>query len=258
MSRRRRWYPREYFYYVVVRGRNPGIYHEWEGSKGAAIQVSYFPAAKYKGFRDLEKAKAWYAQNSHLVSDEVLPSTVAEAKEYINKQKSQGKSIITSLGIGKTLPNRGVWGFKDHSDKQMGPSQFGFTHLADDYQLNLIALIMALKSSEGDRQGLITTTSETVFMGINLQWVDQWEQNGWKTKYRRTPKYLKMWQLAHQLYLEKKPQVIYAPANKEIPGMGELIDYYQDLKKQLTAHLFTNDFEVWNTFKAKKKEESVS
>ena len=43
-------------YYVVRKGRRPGIYESWEECKH---QISGFDQARFKGFDDLEQAKEW-------------------------------------------------------------------------------------------------------------------------------------------------------------------------------------------------------
>ncbi|MBN2092325.1 RNase H1/viroplasmin domain-containing protein, partial [candidate division KSB1 bacterium] len=37
-------------YYVIFRGRTPGIYNEWYGKNGAEEQIIGFPNARYQGF----------------------------------------------------------------------------------------------------------------------------------------------------------------------------------------------------------------
>ena len=46
-------------YYVVLRGRQPGLYEEWFGEGGAAEQVDGFADAVYRGFYTLEEAAEW-------------------------------------------------------------------------------------------------------------------------------------------------------------------------------------------------------
>ncbi|MFN3372514.1 MAG: ribonuclease H family protein, partial [Chloroflexus sp.] len=48
-------------YYLVVRGRQPGLYRQWHGADGAQAQVDGFPNALYKRFATLAAAREWVA-----------------------------------------------------------------------------------------------------------------------------------------------------------------------------------------------------
>ena len=47
-------------YYVVIKGRVPGIYNDWESCKS---QVNGFKGAKYKGFKTAQEAQQYIADN---------------------------------------------------------------------------------------------------------------------------------------------------------------------------------------------------
>ena len=44
-------------YYIVKRGKKPGVYYNWPDCQK---QVQGFPGAVYKGFVTKEEAEAWY------------------------------------------------------------------------------------------------------------------------------------------------------------------------------------------------------
>ena len=46
-------------FYVVIHGRQPGIYQEWSGEEGAAEQVEGVDEAIFKGFETIEEAVEW-------------------------------------------------------------------------------------------------------------------------------------------------------------------------------------------------------
>jgi ribonuclease HI len=46
-------------YYVVIHGRQPGLYDQWFGEEGAAEQVDGLADAVYKGFYTLQEAAEW-------------------------------------------------------------------------------------------------------------------------------------------------------------------------------------------------------
>ena len=45
--------------YLVIKGRQPGLYTQWFGPGAAAEQVKDFPNAVYKGFYTREAAVQW-------------------------------------------------------------------------------------------------------------------------------------------------------------------------------------------------------
>ena len=47
-------------YYVVIKGRTPGIYTNWEDCKA---QVNGYKGAKYKGFKSIQEAQQYIADN---------------------------------------------------------------------------------------------------------------------------------------------------------------------------------------------------
>lgn len=47
-------------YYVVIKGRTPGIYTNWEDCKS---QVNGFKGSKYKGFVTMEQAQQYIQEN---------------------------------------------------------------------------------------------------------------------------------------------------------------------------------------------------
>ena len=47
-------------YYVVIKGRTPGIYTNWEDCKS---QVNGYKGAKYKGFKSIQEVQQYIADN---------------------------------------------------------------------------------------------------------------------------------------------------------------------------------------------------
>ena len=47
-------------YYVVLVGRTPGIYTNWEDCKS---QVNGYKGAKYKGFKTIQEAQEYIQEN---------------------------------------------------------------------------------------------------------------------------------------------------------------------------------------------------
>ena len=47
-------------YYVVIKGRTPGIYQTWEDCEK---QVKGYKGSKFKGFKNIEEAQQYIADN---------------------------------------------------------------------------------------------------------------------------------------------------------------------------------------------------
>ena len=60
--------------YLVVKGRQPGLYTNWFGPGGAAEQVTGLPGALYKGFYTDEAAAHWLRQFDRATLASLPPS----------------------------------------------------------------------------------------------------------------------------------------------------------------------------------------
>ena len=77
-------------YYIVKKGKNPGVYYNWPDCQK---QVQGFPGAVYKGFVTREEAEAWYGKP---VKEASHAPAVAPKKAAIRSRLSHTAAMITS------------------------------------------------------------------------------------------------------------------------------------------------------------------
>ena len=88
-------------YYVVVHGRQPGIYRQWFGEAGASEQVEGFPDAIYKGFFTREEAMEWLAKFSRETLARYAPNLLDLLESLPPPPRPEGPSAL--LRAGKVL-----------------------------------------------------------------------------------------------------------------------------------------------------------
>ena len=98
-------------YYVVIKGRNPGIYREWEECKE---QTDGFSGAKFKGFEVEADAKNWFEIETikkgslsiiYLATDDTwdtIPES-SEDKQYISVDGLRALGITLTAAQLKEL-----------------------------------------------------------------------------------------------------------------------------------------------------------
>jgi len=140
-------------FYVVVLGRQPGIYQEWFGEDGAAEQVEGLEEAIFKGFGTLEEALEWLrgfgAETLLRLAPDLLD--LIEPRALPRKPKSPedwlkaGKVLIYTDGRAIDKPGPGGYGvvlcFREHRKELSG----GFRRTTN-HRMELTACIEGLKA----------------------------------------------------------------------------------------------------------------
>ena len=192
--------------YIVVRGRNPGIYHTWAGEDGAAKQVQGYPGALYKGFTRREDALAWLES----LDADALPA-------------ERRASLRASLG--GTVPREAVCGDQDHERRPViiytdggaignpGPGGYGVVlrfgehrkelsggyRLTTNNRMELLACIVALEAlkrpcSDAERMPVVLySDSRYVVNGVNKGWAEGWRRHGWERSNGETAENVDLW-----------------------------------------------------------------
>src|SRR5262249_39841297 len=119
-------------YYVVVKGRVPGIYTTWYGETGAAEQVQNYPEPVYKGFYTQEEALKWLMGFGEETFAAVAPDLLNAARAHSNKRMREspdkllkaGKVLIYTDGSAVGNPGPGGYGvvmqFENHRKELSG------------------------------------------------------------------------------------------------------------------------------------------
>ncbi len=90
-------------YYVVWRGRKPGVYSNWAS---AFEQVHEFSGARYKGYKDRDEAYAAYGNSPAPVSN------LAAQDKSLNRG-SKSVTAVVQGNADKSLPTKSLEGIKE-------------------------------------------------------------------------------------------------------------------------------------------------
>jgi ribonuclease HI len=195
--------------YAVVKGRNPGIYKEWFGGKGAEIQVKGFPGAVYKGFETLPEAERWLqsggdqrSRNTCKQAESVeSPAEVAGQKDAEQSDKlpsSLPQVLIYTDGACTHNPGPGGYGVVllngDHRKELSGGFRF-----TTNNRMEIMAAIVALKSLTTRCDVTIYSDSKYLVDAITRGWAKRWRANSWKRSKTETAVNPDLWEQLLQL-----------------------------------------------------------
>lgn len=172
-------------YYAVVRGRKPGIYHEWFGPGGAEVQVKGFPKARFKGFPSMQEAKSWMAKPLSNTRPEIRSTQQSDSRRSSNPLPPQKVGAITIYTDGGCLNNPGPGGygvvmFDGNQSKELS----GGFRLTTNNRMELTACIVALKAIPENSSVVLYSDSKYVVHGITKGWAERWRANAWmRTKH---------------------------------------------------------------------------
>lgn len=193
-------------YYIVKKGKNPGVYYNWPDCQK---QVQGFPGAVYKGFVTQEEAEAWYGKP---VKEASHAPAVAPRKEIPDIKKQEvlypphihplDDSILSYNGVSMalSLPEE-LTIYTDGSClvNPDGPGGFAAVFLScegkelltltggepssTNNRMELRAAYEALKLADDGTVHTISfhTDSKYLQQAFTKGWVEKWKKNGWKT-----------------------------------------------------------------------------
>ncbi len=175
--------------YIVLRGRQPGVYSRWDGLQGAQAQVEGFGGAVYKGFFNLEEAINWVKEQP---ADQISPpikAWLAEQctsprdglNEKIESHLEQGGVVIFTDGSASGNPGRGGYGAVIIQSGKREEISGGFLHTTNN-RMELYACIAALERLPEPARVLLITDSAYVARAFSEGWLQQWERRGWRRR----------------------------------------------------------------------------
>ena len=184
-------------YYVVWRGREPGIFSTWDD---CAAQVSGYTAAEYKSFDTLREAREAYQANYADYAGKTKTSlTQVQLRAY-------GKPIVPSYCVDAACsgnPGPGGWGaILDYNGTRKELS--GGEAETTNNRMELTGAIVALESLKRPCKVEMHVDSAYVKDGIT-KWIHGWKRNGWKTADKKPVKNEDLWQ---RLEIALKPHKI--------------------------------------------------
>ncbi len=180
-------------FYVVLKGRKPGIYTQWGGAGGAEEQIKGHPGAVYRGFATREEADYYLRTGGEVLPappplievDSNTPAAV-EPSPPVDYQPdlAAGKVVIFTDGASTGNPGPGGYGvvllFGD-SRKELSA---GFRCTTNN-RMELLAVIAALRALKRPAQAVLPapvvlySDSSYVVNAVNKGWARRWRARGW-------------------------------------------------------------------------------
>lgn len=188
-------------YYVVVKGRQPGIYTKWDGPDGAAAQVNGVSGAQYRGFKNALETRWWLEDNGEeellrelkeLAEGGGQPGRNAGCDPRTRKLLDAGKVVIYTDGGAINNPGPGGYGAVLRSGDRKKELSAGFRRTTNN-RMELLACIRALGALKRQCEVVLHSDSKYVVNGIEKGWAVRWRSNGWKRNKRESAKNVDMW-----------------------------------------------------------------
>jgi ribonuclease HI len=217
-------------FYVVIKGRKPGIYREWFGQDGAQAQVSGFPGAVYKGFPTLSDAEQWFqpgrepgmkrAPAKHAI---IHPSPQSPDKCPRHNQRgivrhagfdpASSPDFWVSASAGMTdlrqvtiytdgacvkNPGQGGYGVVILDGENRRELSGGF-RLTTNNRMEIMAAIAGLQALDVGCDVTIYSDSKYLVDAITLGWVERWRARNWQRSPSATAVNPDLWEILLQL-----------------------------------------------------------
>ena len=187
-------------YYIVIHGRQPGLYDQWFGEGGAAEQVDGLADTVYKGFYRLQEAAEWLRE----LHAETIPGLPPDLVDLLGLHVEQprregprallkaGKILIYTDGGAIDNPGRGGYGvvmrYKGHTKELSG----GFRRTTNN-RMELLACIEGLKALKRRCTVVLYCDSKYVINGMSKGWAERWQARGWKLSNDQDVKNADLW-----------------------------------------------------------------
>lgn len=173
-------------YYVVWKGKSPGVYYSWDECKK---QIAGFPDATYKSFKDEAMAKKAFADGweYYVGFDERKLSFSGEARARVGDPIAESLSVDAACsGNPGVLEYRGVHTGSGREIFRMGPFPEGTVNIGE-----FLALVHGLAWLKKNNSKIpVYTDSRTAISWVNKKIVN--------TKLEPNPKNQKLFQLVHR------------------------------------------------------------
>ncbi len=191
-------------YYVIFRGRNPGIYHEWYGKNGAEEQIIGFPNARYQGF--VLKAEAEKAYQEWLIKNP-LPVQPESSGEIPEKPESPAvqidliplKSVIIYTDGGcRYNPGPGGYGAIIITENQRKELSAGYRKTTNN-RMEILACIVALADLKERSKVTLYSDSQYIVNAMTKGWAKRWQRLNWMRNQEEKAENPDLWERMLQL-----------------------------------------------------------
>ncbi len=175
-------------YYIVVNGRNSGVYTKWFGEGEAAEQVEGFPEAVYKGFYTHEEAINWLKEFPKETLLNVAPNLVDYLERHAETTVSTNDIVADLLEYGKVVmftdgcvnPEAGSGGYGVVLKYRGATKEIsgGFQETTHN-RMEMMACIEGLRALKRPSEVVIFSDSKYVVDSMSKGWVEKWRSQGW-------------------------------------------------------------------------------
>jgi ribonuclease HI len=188
--------------YLVIHGRQPGIYTQWFGPGQAAEQVADFSEAIYKGFYTREEALNWLRE----FPLETLLKLAPRLVEYLEEESDAlptlaqtiaaylkaGKVVIFTDGSAHSKTGAGGYGvilkYKDSVKELSG----GFRKTTNN-RMEILACIVGLQALKVKSHVIIFSDSQYVVNSLAKGWAEKWRSQGWMRNKKEPAENADLW-----------------------------------------------------------------
>lgn len=211
-------------FYVVLRGRKPGLYSTWSGVNGAESQVKGFNGALFKGFADAAEVTRWLRRLKY--PREALPPEVAQLLESvepdheIERQYRQmlknNKVVIFTDGACAGNPGPGGYGAVLLSGNRRKELSGGFRSTTNN-RMELTAVIRALKAIKKPAEVVVFSDSRYVVDTMNSGRLRKWLLAGWRRVGNQPVANVDLWKELVELATVHQVEFIWVKGHAEYP-----------------------------------------
>jgi len=191
-------------YYVVFRGRIPGIYTEWYGNNGAEAQVTGFPNARYQGFvlkHEAEQAYEDWIQKNPLPTQSELFQGIQEKSDISSPQTDliplQSVTIYTDGGC-RNNPGPGGYGAIIIAENERKELSAGYRRTTNN-RMEIMACIVALESLDRCSNVTLYSDSQYVINAMTKGWAKKWRRLNWMRNKEENAENPDLWERMLQL-----------------------------------------------------------
>ncbi|MRN06732.1 RNase HI [Lactobacillus sp. 0.1XD8-4] len=181
-------------YYVVKKGRQPGIYQTWAECQK---QVSGYPNARFKSFKTLKEANDWLNNQTPQLLSKGKASNSFPPNAIRLYTDGGSRNHGNKLGQHVKSNDKAAWAYLIQNGEQVYTDTAG-EYGATNNKMEVTALLQALnKLIELGLQEMpiiATLDSHYVLDPLMKGWLSGWQRRGWKTAGGTTVANQELWQ----------------------------------------------------------------
>lgn len=164
-------------FYVVKKGRKPGIYQKWFGPGGAHEQIDGFRGAVFRGFPTRAEAEKYQA--APLPQRSYRPKKSARQNGgAVPTTPDPNCVVIYTDGGALGNPGPGGYGIVVNNGTKRTELSGGY-RLTTNNRMELMACIVGLEQLNAPTAVQIFSDSRYVVDGITKGWARRWKRNDW-------------------------------------------------------------------------------